>query len=312
VRRECHCGVARDVRARIADFPALGSAFARSSGVPLRIAATCAARRYDRAPCQREVEAMPNPQPPQPASRDAGAPAAIRHRHAARQRCQICGKSFTAHDVLPGSLVRPSIAELIAQRVPAWDPAGVICHICLNRFRAEYIRAEMERDRGELSAVEEEVMRSVGDGALLAENLNREFDSSLTLGERIADRVAEFGGSWRFIILFFAMMAVWVTVNSIYLLFEAFDPYPFILLNLALSLLAAVQAPVILMSQNRQESRDRLRAENDYQVNLKAELEVRALGEKIDLLIHQHWAHLLEIQQIQTEMIQDVLGRLGR
>lgn len=255
---------------------------------------------------------MPHSQSPQPAASEAGAPAAIRRRHAARQRCQFCGKSFTAQDVLPGSLVRPNIAALIAQRAPAWDPRGVICHTCLNRFRAEYVRAEMERDRGELSALEEEVMRSVDDGALLAEDLNREFDSSLTLGERIADRVAEFGGSWRFIILFFTMMAVWITLNSIYLLFHPFDPYPFILLNLALSLLAAVQAPVILMSQNRQESRDRLRAENDYQVNLKAELEVRALGEKIDLLIHQHWAHLLEIQQIQTEMIQDLLGRLGR
>ena len=100
--------------------------------------------------------------------------------------------------------------------------------------------------------------------------------------------------------------------NSIYLLLQPFDPYPFILLNLGLSLLAAVQAPIILMSQNRQEARDRLRAENDYQVNLKAELEVRAVSEKLDLLIHQHWAHLLEIQQVQTEMIQDMLARLGR
>ena len=105
---------------------------------------------------------------------------------------------------------------------------------------------------------------------------------------------------------------MWITANSIYLLFQPFDPYPFILLNLGLSLLAAVQAPIILMSQNRQEARDRLRAENDYQVNLKAELEVRAVGEKLDLLIHQHWAHLLEIQQVQTEMIQDMLARLGR
>jgi uncharacterized membrane protein len=170
----------------------------------------------------------------------------------------------------------------------------------------------MERDRGELSALEEEVMRSLSDGALVAENLNPQYDRSLSLGERLADHVAEFGGSWRFIISFFVFMAVWIIANSIYLLFNPFDPYPFILLNLALSLLAAVQAPIIMMSQNRQEARDRLRAENDYQVNLKAELEVRAVSEKLDLLIHQHWAHLLEIQQVQTEMIQDMLGRLGR
>jgi uncharacterized membrane protein len=261
---------------------------------------------------QREVEAMRNPQSPQPEPGEAGAPAEIRRRHSARQKCQVCGRNFSAHDVLPGSLVRPNIAALIAQRVPAWDPGGMICRSCLNGFRAEYVRAEMERDRGELSTLENEVMHSVQDGALLAENLNREFDQSLSFGERIADRVAEFGGSWRFIILFFAMMAVWITANSIYLLLQPFDPYPFILLNLMLSLLAAVQAPIILMSQNRQEARDRMRAENDYQVNLKAELEVRALSEKMDLLIHQHWAHLLEIQQIQTEMIQDMLGRVVR
>ena len=172
---------------------------------------------------------MPHSQSPQPAASEAGAPAAIRRRHAARQRCQVCGTSFAAHDVLPGSLVRPNIAALIAQRVPAWDPGGVICHNCLNGFRADYVRAEMERDRGELSDLEEEEVRSLRDGAPLAENLNREFDQSLSLGERIADRVAEFGGSWRFIILFFAMMGVWITVNSVYLLFQPFDPYPFIL-----------------------------------------------------------------------------------
>jgi uncharacterized membrane protein len=255
---------------------------------------------------------MPNSQIPQSAAGEAGPPEAIRHGHGARQKCQVCGNSFGAHGVLPGSLVRPDIAAVIAQRVPAWDPRGVICHNCLNRFRADYVRAEMERDRGELSALEEEVMHSLGDGAPLAENLNREFDRSLTLGERVADRVAEFGGSWRFIILFFVVIAVWIAANSIYLLLQPFDPYPFILLNLGLSLLAAVQAPIILMSQNRQEARDRLRAENDYQVNLKAELEVRAVSEKLDLLIHQHWAHLLEIQQVQTEMIRDMLARLGR
>ena len=254
---------------------------------------------------------MPNPQSSEPATGEPRPPAAIRRR-TARQKCQICGNSFASHDVLPGSLVRSNIAALIAQRMPAWNPSGVICHDCLNGFRAEYVRAEMERDRGELSGVEEEVMRSLRNGALLTANVNSEFDRSLSLGERIADRVAEFGGSWRFIILFFAMMGVWIIINSLYLLFQPFDPYPFILLNLVLSLLAAVQAPIILMSQNRQETRDRLRAENDYQVNLKAELEVRAVSEKLDLLIHQHWAHLLEIQQVQTEMIQDMLARLGR
>ena len=167
----------------------------------------------------------------------------------------------------------------------------------------------MEKDRGALSALEEEVVRSLHDGDLVAGNLNREFDRSLTLGERVADQVAEFGGSWRFIIAFFAVILLWVAANSAYLLFQPFDPYPFILLNLALSMLAVVQAPIILMSQNRQESRDRMRAENDYKINLKAELEVRAVSEKLDQLIHHQWAHLMEIQQIQIEMIEDLTGR---
>ncbi len=246
-----------------------------------------------------------------PAGASPSPPAARSHRGGSH-RCQVCGAMFSGHNVLPASLVRDNIAALITARLPSWDPAGFICRSCLNGFRSEYVRAEMEKDRGDLSALEEEVMRSLRDGAIVADNLNQQFDSSLTVGERIADKVSEFGGSWRFIILFFAVITLWIIANSVYLMFRPFDPYPYILLNLALSLLAAVQAPVILMSQNRQETRDRLRAENDYQVNLKAELEVRAVSEKLDLLIHQQWAHLLEIQQVQTEMIQDMLGRRGR
>jgi len=167
----------------------------------------------------------------------------------------------------------------------------------------------MAKDRGELSALEEAVMQSLREGQIVADDINREFERALTLGERTADKVAEFGGSWRFIFIFFGVMAVWITINSIYLLRNAFDPYPYILLNLTLSLLAAVQAPVIMMSQNRQEARDRMRAENDYKINLKAELEVRAISEKLDQLIHHQWEHLLEIQQIQVEMIDDLVGK---
>ena len=239
-------------------------------------------------------------------------PSARRRRephHRIVRRCQVCGNTYGAHDILPASLVRDDLAGMISARVPDWDAAAFICRGCLNRFRGQYIRAEMEKNVGELSALEEEVMRSLHDGAFVADNVNAEFDRSLTVGERLSDKVAEFGGSWRFIITFFVVMILWIIANSIYLLFQPFDPYPYILLNLALSLLAAVQAPIILMSQNRQEARDRLRAENDYQVNLKAELEVRAVGEKLDLLLHHQWAHLLEIQRVQTEMIEDLVSR---
>jgi len=239
-----------------------------------------------------------------------------RHRHPGghfpKHPCGVCGQDYADDFVLPVGLVRSNLAELIVSRAPRWTETGFICRPCLNRFRGEYVRDEMEKDRGELSAVEEEVMRSLRDGMLVADNVNREFDQSLTLGQRISDRVAEFGGSWRFIISFFGMIIVWIIINSLLLLHNPFDPYPYILLNLALSLLAAVQAPIILMSQSRQETRDRLRAENDYQVNLKAELEIRAISDKLDQLIHHQWAHLLEIQQVQMEMMEDLMARPGR
>jgi uncharacterized membrane protein len=241
-------------------------------------------------------------------------PQPVRRRRArnAERVCCVCGKRGREPELGPTALVRPNIAKMIEAKTPGWDSKGSICRQCLNRFRGEFVRAEMERDIGALTALEEEVMHSLHEGGIVSDNTHREFERSLTLGERIADKVAEFGGSWRFIIVFFAVMAAWIVVNSILVLRDPFDPYPYILLNLALSMLAAIQAPVILMSQNRQEDRDRLRAENDYQVNLKAELEIRAINEKLDQLIHQQWAHLLEIQQIQMEMIEDMTeGKRG-
>jgi uncharacterized membrane protein len=121
--------------------------------------------------------------------------------------------------------------------------------------------------------------------------------------------VARFGGSWAFIISFGIFLLLWMAVNSFFLLRKPFDPYPFILLNLILSSIAALQAPIIMMSQNRQEAKDRLRAEHDYQVNLKAELEIRLLSERIDTLISHQWQRLLEIQQIQVELMQELNER---
>jgi len=245
---------------------------------------------------------MPDPRP-------RGSPMAAIGRPHASHRCGVCKRTLPGYSLVPTSSIRDNIAALIVARVPDWNETGFICRNCLNRFRAEFVRAEMEKDRGELSALEEEVMKSLREEQIVADDVNREFARALTVGERVADKVAEFGGSWRFIFIFFGAMAVWVTANSIYLLWKPFDPYPYILLNLALSLLAAVQAPVIMMSQNRQEARDRMHAENDYKVNLKAELEIRAISEKLDQLIHHQWEHLLEIQQIQIEMIDDLIGK---
>jgi len=226
-----------------------------------------------------------------------------------RNTCAVCGQEKPAHETVAGTLVQPNIDALIRAKKPDWSDKGFICTTCLNRFRTEFVSQQMEKDRGELSSLEQEVIKSLHDDLIVADNLNKEFEKQLGFGDRLADHVAAFGGSWKFIILFFTVMAVWIAANCVYFLWHPWDPYPFILFNLILSMLAAIQAPIIMMSQNRQESRDRLRAENDYQVNLKAEIEIRALGEKIDQLLHNQWMRLLEIQQMQTEMLEDLVDK---
>ncbi|MGA7676646.1 MAG: DUF1003 domain-containing protein [Rhizomicrobium sp.] len=226
--------------------------------------------------------------------------------------CAICGEAKSASQTIPAVLVQPNLDALIRAKKPDWSNEGFICNTCLNRFRTEFVREQMEKDRGELSALEQEVVNSIHDGLLVADNLNKEFDKKLSFGDQLADKVAEFGGSWKFIILFFAVMAVWIAANCVYALWRPWDPYPFILFNLILSMLAAIQAPIIMMSQNRQESRDRLRAENDYQVNLKAEIEIRAVSERMDQLLHNQWGHLLEIQQMQIEMLEELAEKHGK
>jgi uncharacterized membrane protein len=147
---------------------------------------------------------------------------------------------------------------------------------------------------------------------ILSENLQTEIDSNATFGQRIADKIAAFGGSWSFIIAFFSFILLWMVLNIWLLATKAFDPFPFILLNLILSCIAAIQAPVIMMSQNRQEQKDRQRSEHDYKINLKAELEIQLLNEKMDhLLIHQN-KKLLEIQELQTDYLEDLLRQLKK
>lgn len=221
--------------------------------------------------------------------------------------CPICQEQKPLSEGIQGELIHSPIAELIQKKHPDWSQHDFVCLPCVNRIRAEYIQDVLEVDKGELSAIEMEVVRSLREQELLlSKNINVEFDRQLTFGERIADKVAEFGGSWRFIIIFGVILILWVAINSIVLLVKPFDPYPFIFLNLILSCLAAIQAPIIMMSQNRQETRDRLRSENDYRINLKAELEIRHLHIKIDQLLTHQWQRLLEIQEIQTELMEEV------
>ena len=223
--------------------------------------------------------------------------------------CQVCKQRKTMDEVLYGELVRPSVVETIRKRYPDWSDFGYICLNDLNHFRAEYIEDVLEEDKGELSVLESEVVRSMAEHELLSRDINTYFDEQLTFGQRMADRVAEFGGSWNFLLCFAAVLFLWIGVNCMAFLWRPFDPYPFILLNLVLSCLAAVQAPIIMMSQNRQEAKDRLRGEEDYRVNLKAELEIHHLNEKLDHLIVNQWERLLKIQQIQMELIKELVPK---
>jgi uncharacterized membrane protein len=166
----------------------------------------------------------------------------------------------------------------------------------------------------QLGEREKKVARHLAERSHISRNVTRDFSEQLTFGQRLADKVAAFGGSWTFISIFGVVLVVWVLLNSFILITynETFDPYPYILLNLVLSMLAAIQAPVILMSQNRQAYKDRLSAEHDYEVNLKAELEIMALHEKIDLLREKQWSELISLQQEQLSLLGQLIEDLKK
>jgi uncharacterized membrane protein len=220
--------------------------------------------------------------------------------------CPVCKTQKKASEMIPAGIVRESITQKIRAAYPEWSSSSYICVADLNRFRSEYIEEVIKQDKGELTTLEAQVLKSLEEHEILTKNLNVEYDQQLSLGERLADKLADFGGSWRFIEIFGAILFLWILLNTALLLQRPFDPYPYIFLNLVLSCLAAIQAPVIMMSQNRQETKDRMRAEYDYRVNLKAELEIRHLHEKLDHLLMNQWQRLLEIQKIQTDLIEEL------
>jgi uncharacterized membrane protein len=222
--------------------------------------------------------------------------------------CQVCGRGEEA-DLRPAVLVRPAVAALVRAGGGGWSERGWICRDDLRDLRHRHVEQLLAEERGELTDLEREVLASLREQEILARNPDQAFDRALTLGERMADRIAGFGGSWRFILSFGAVLGAWILLNAVVLARKPFDPYPFILLNLVLSCLAALQAPVIMMSQNRQEARDRARALHDYQVNLKAELEIRHLHQKMDHLLTHQWERLVEIQEVQLDLMEELRGR---
>lgn len=222
--------------------------------------------------------------------------------------CQICHKQKPAHAGTIADNVRPSLSEFIKTQRSDWDPHAFICFDDLGAFRKDYVKDALADEIGELTALEQEVAESLQQHEVIAENIEKQFERKLTFGERLSDQIASFGGSWKFIILFGAVLLGWIAANVV-LATRAFDPYPFILMNLILSCLAAIQAPIIMMSQNRSEARDRARADNDYKVNLKAELEIRHLHEKIDHLLRRQYNRLFEIQQLQMDLLEELSQR---
>ena len=223
-----------------------------------------------------------------------------------KQTCAVCGKTFALRDLIAGAVVRPKVADEIRRAHPGWSPEQFICLADLATFRGKYVHSLLESEKGELTTLEQDVLRSLREHELLSSNVDAELEQSWTFGQRLADRIATFGGSWSFLIVFGILLLLWILMNSLVLLWRPVDPYPFILLNLVLSCLAAIQAPIIMMSQNRQETKDRQRAEHDYQVNLKAELEIRQLHEKVDHLLSHQWERLVEIQEVQLELLSEI------
>jgi uncharacterized membrane protein len=224
-----------------------------------------------------------------------------------RLHCAICGED--AREPVALGMIRPALTKAILAEHPGLTADSEICRKHLVAYRSRYVEDMLARERGEFSELERQVLESVSREAIISRDIEAAWDDKRSFGERAADLVAEFGGSWRFIGAFFAILVAWMGFNVWAATRAVFDPYPFILLNLVLSCLAAIQAPIIMMSQRRQEAKDRLRSENDYRVNLKAELEIRHLHEKIDHLITRQWERLAEIQQIQLEIMQDLSVR---
>lgn len=216
-------------------------------------------------------------------------------------------KEFPISDRVSAKTIRHSILDLIQKEHPLISHDSYISKKELNDYREKSISNYLVKEVGELSVLEKSVLSSLTNKTTLSDKIDNEDQKILTTGQKVADKVATFGGSWKFIILFGVFILIWITLNIFWLFNKGFDPYPFILLNLILSCLAAIQAPVIMMSQNRQEEKDRDRSKKDYMINLKSELEIRILHEKIDHFIMDQQQELLELQKTQIDMMTDIL-----
>jgi uncharacterized membrane protein len=225
---------------------------------------------------------------------------------------EISKKEISSNEKISISSIRNSILTEIQKDYPQLNTEGYIHIDELELYRQRYIQSVLENNLGELSKVDKKVHSFLKSQDFISPKLLTEKTDDISFGQKLADKVASFGGSWTFIIIFGVFIFIWMILNVVFLASKAYDPYPFILLNLILSCIAALQAPVIMMSQNRQEEKDRERAQNDYMINLKSEMEVRMLHEKIDHLIINQQNKLLEIQQIQIDMLNDISEKIKK
>jgi len=219
---------------------------------------------------------------------------------------------FPVSEKVKGDSISLSLLKFIQDDCPQFDSTSLIAISELNRYRHRFIKSSLEKELGEIRTLEKSVLDTLQNDQTLADKINSETASrQLSYGQKLADDIAAFGGSWTFIISFFCFIIFWIAANVFWMMNKGFDPYPFILLNLILSCLAALQAPVIMMSQNRQEEKDRARSKDDYMINLKSELEIRMLHEKMDHLMLRQQQEMFEIQQIQIEMMGEILEKVS-
>ena len=223
----------------------------------------------------------------------------------------ISGISFNENEKIYGRAIHDPILGLIKKEYPDFNAEDCISINELNVYRQKYISNYLSTEIGALSAMEKNVISSLKEDKSIVSIVEEE-EEARNLGQKVADKVADFGGSWTFIISFVVFITIWIASNVYIFLNKGFDPYPFILLNLILSCVAALQAPVIMMSQNRQEEKDRNRAKKDFMINLKSELEIRLIHDKIDHLIMHQQQELIEIQKVQIEMMNDILNQIKK
>jgi len=227
----------------------------------------------------------------------------------AKINCSLCDAPVEGRTLASPQKLENRIIDLIKKDRPEWEGKRGICANCLEQYRAKKFIGYLEAEYQKLSELEHAVVSKVTRRGRVSKLVHQDMDTQMTFGERVADKVAQFGGSWGFIGLFGGILVVWMLVNAWVLARHPFDPYPFILLNLVLSTLAALQAPVIMMSQNRQAHKDRKHAQQDYEVNLMAEIEIRDLHDKLDSLRFKQWHELWHIQKRQIELLEHLCER---